>query len=259
MSEVRSVKVGFLPDTVDAEHHFARHGLLEGQTCVRSQYGRAEVHAYGHDLVGLVALEHLFEQSAFLEVFTGDSEILELFPVDHGLVVTVLGGLVLRLAVSCGSLLLGFIFLCHFFLVFGVDTLVFLVARNNLVLLEKFLHGFCLFSCGDVLDGLLYGRVVQPVFLDGEDSEACRVFQLAPEVLDEVLEGVCIAVNLQEGVPVLPVGGYRVEFSVLSDLRHRFQNQFHLVKDEHDVTHLLVFGDLRFRGFFSCIFLCHNF
>lgn len=38
-----------------------------------------------------------------------------------------------------------------------------------------------------------------------------------------------------------------------------FENQFHLVKDEHDVTHLLVFGDLRFRGFFPCIFLCHNF
>ena len=55
------------------------------------QYGRAEVHADGHDLVGLVAPEHLFEQSAFLEVFTGDSEILQLFPVDHGLVVTVLG------------------------------------------------------------------------------------------------------------------------------------------------------------------------
>ena len=29
MSEIRSVKVGFLPDTVDAEHHFACHGLLE--------------------------------------------------------------------------------------------------------------------------------------------------------------------------------------------------------------------------------------
>ena len=76
MSEIRSVEVGFLPDTVDAEYHFARHGLLEGQTCVRSQYGRAEVHADGHDLVGLVATEHLFEQSALLEVFTGDSEIL---------------------------------------------------------------------------------------------------------------------------------------------------------------------------------------
>ena len=76
MSEIRSVKVGLLPDTVDAEHHFASHGLLEGQTCVRSQYGRAEVHADGHDLVGLVSLEHLFEQSAFLEVFTGDSKIL---------------------------------------------------------------------------------------------------------------------------------------------------------------------------------------
>ena len=258
MSEVRSVKVGFLPDTVDAEHHFARHGLLEGQTCVRSQYGRAEVHAYGHDLVGLVALEHLFEQSAFLEVFTGDSEILELFPVDHGLVVTVLGGLVLRLAVSCGSLLLGFIFLCHFFLVFGVDTLVFLVARNNLVLLEKFLHGFCLFSCGNILDGLLHGKVVQPLLLDGEDSEACRIFQLAPEILDKVLESVGIAVNLQEGIAVLLVGGNRTVLPVLSDLRYRFQNQFHLVEDKHDVTHLLVFGDLRFRGFFPCIFLCHN-
>ena len=76
MSEIRSVEVGFLSDTMDAEHHFARHGLLEGQSGVRSQDGRAEVHADGHDLVGLVALEHLFEQSAFLEVFTGDSEIL---------------------------------------------------------------------------------------------------------------------------------------------------------------------------------------
>ena len=135
----------------------------------------------------------------------------------------------------------------------------FFVAWNNLVFFKKFLHGFCLFSCGDVLNSLLYSRVVQPVFLDGEDSEACRVLQLAPEILDEVLEGIGITVNFQKGVPVLLVGGYRVEFSVLSDLRHRFQNQFHLVEDEHDVTHLLVFGDLRFRGFFPCIFLCHNF
>lgn len=29
MSEIRSVEVGFLSDTMDAEHHFARHGLLE--------------------------------------------------------------------------------------------------------------------------------------------------------------------------------------------------------------------------------------
>ncbi len=100
-----------------------------------------------------------------------------------------------------------------------VDTLVFIVGRNNLILFEKFLHGFCLFSCGDVLDGLLYGRVVNASSFIAKRSEACRVFQLAPEVLDEVLEGVCIAVNLQKGVPVLPVGGYGVEFSVLSDLR----------------------------------------
>lgn len=160
MSEVRSVEVGFLPDTMDAEHHFTHHGLLEGQTCIRSQYGRAEVHADGHNLV-VVALEHLFEQSAFLEVFTGD-------------------------------------------------------------------------------------------------SEACQVFQLAPEVLDEVLEGVGIAVNLQEEITVLLVCEYHVEFFVLSDLRYGFKNQFHLVEDEHDITNLLVFGDLRFRGFVPCIFLCHN-
>ena len=255
MTEVRAVKVGFLPDTVNTEHHVARHGLLEGQTGVRSQYGRAEVHADGHDLIGLVATEHLFEQSAFLKVFAGNSEILELFPVNHGFVVTVLG---LRLAVGCGSLLLGFIFLCHFFLIFGVDTLVFLVAWDNLVLLEKFFHGFCLFSCGNILDGLLHGRVVQLLLLDGEDSEACRIFQLAPEVLDEIFEGIGIAVNLQEGIAVLLVGGNRAVLPVLSDLRYRFQNQFHLVEDKHDVTHLLIFGDLRFRGFFPCIFLCHN-
>ncbi len=111
-------KVGFLADTVDGEYHLTRHGLLERQACVGTQYGRAEVQVDRYKLVGLVAFEHRIEQSALLKILTGESEVLELVPVDHGLVVTVLGGLGLRLAVSFSSLLLGFIFLCHFFLNF---------------------------------------------------------------------------------------------------------------------------------------------
>ena len=51
---------------------------------------------------------------------------------------------------------------------------------------------------------------------------------------------------------------HRLELAVLPDFRHRLQEQLHLVEDEDDVAHLGVLGDRRFRGFFPCIFLCHN-
>ena len=132
VSEIRTVKFGFLADAVDAEGYLAAGSLLERQARVGAQHGGTEVHADGHDLVGLVAPEHLVEESAFLKVLAGQPEILQLLPVDHGFVVAVLG---LQLAALLGCLLRGFIFLCHFFLIFLVDTLVFLVAWNNLVLL----------------------------------------------------------------------------------------------------------------------------
>ena len=86
-----------------------------------------------------------------------------------------------------------------------VYTLVFLVAWNNLVFLEKFLHGFCLLSCHDVLDRLPHFRVVQRLFLDGKDTEACRVLELAPEVLQEILEQVGVTVDFQKGILVFLV------------------------------------------------------
>ncbi len=51
--------------------------------------------------------QHLVEQPP-LEFFTGEPEVLQLLPVDHGLVVAVLG-LLLR-AVTLGGLLLCFVF-----------------------------------------------------------------------------------------------------------------------------------------------------
>ncbi len=101
-----------------------------------------------------------------------------------------------------------------------VDTLVFLVAGDNLVFLEEFLHGFCLLSRRDVLDSLFHLRVIQCVFLDGEDAEPCRVFELAPEVLQEILEHVGVAVDFQKGVLVFLVCRNRLVPAALSDFGH---------------------------------------
>ena len=136
--------------------------------------------------------------------------------------------------------------------------MVFLVPWDNLILFQKFLHGLCLFSVCHIFYGLLHFRRVQTALLDGEDAETGRVLELAPEIFDEVLEDVRIAVNLQEGVAVPLVGVHRLELAVLPDFRHRLQEQLHLVEDEDDVAHLGVLGDRRFRGFFPCVFLCHN-
>lgn len=140
-----------------------------------------------------------------------------------------------------------------------VDTLVFLVAGDNLVLFEEFLHRVCLFSGGEVFDGLPHFRVVQRVFLDGKDAEACRVLELAPEVLQEILEHVRVAVDFEEGVAVLLVCRHCFVPAVLVELADRLEEQLHLVEDKDDVTHLLVLGDLRFEGFVPHVFLCHNF
>ena len=255
MPEIRAVQLGFLADAVDAQHHIPPGGLLEGQPGVGTQRGGAEVHGDGHHLVGLVAAEHLVEQSLLLEVVAGQPELAQFLPVDHGLVVTVPG----LLAAVRGGLLHCFICLFHFFLILWVDTLVFLVPRDNLILFQKFLHGLCLFSGGYVLDGLSDFRVVQRLLLDGDDAEAGRVLELAPEIFQEVLEHAGVAVDFQKGVPVLPVCRNGPEAAVLLDTGHGLQNQFHLVEDEHDVAHLLVLGGLRYGGSVPHVFLCHNF
>ena len=140
-----------------------------------------------------------------------------------------------------------------------VDTLVFLVAGDNLVLFEEFFHRICLFACGEVFDGLPHFRVVQCLLLDGEDTEACRVLELAPEVLQEILEHVGVAVDFEEGVAVLLVCWHCFVPAVLVELADRLEEQLHLVEDKDDVTHLLVLGDLWFEGFVPHVFLCHNF
>ena len=103
-------------------------------------------------------------------------------------------------------------------MILGVDTLVFLVAGDNLVFLEKFLHCLGLLSCRDVFDGLPHFRVVQRVFLDGKDAEACRVLELAPEVLQEILEHAGVAVDFQKGVCMLLVCRNRLVPAVLVNL-----------------------------------------
>ena len=99
--------------------------------------------------------------------------------------------------------------------------MVFLVAWDDLVFLEKVLHGFCLLSGGHVFDGLPDLRIFQLVLLDGENTETGRVLELAPEILDEVLEHVGVPVDFQEGVPVFLVRRDGAVLPVLSDFRHR--------------------------------------
>ena len=140
-----------------------------------------------------------------------------------------------------------------------VDTLVFLVAGDNLVLLEEFFHRVCLFSGGEVFDGLPHFRVVQRFLLDGEDAEACRVLELAPEVLQEILEHAGVAVDFEEGIAVLPVRRHCFVPAVLVEFADCLEEQLHLVEDKDDVTHLLVLGGLRFEGLAPHVFLCHNF
>ena len=127
--------------------------------------------------------------------------MLELFPVDHRFVEPVLG-----LTVLCGLRLDGLFLLCHFFVILIVDTL-FLAFWRDVVLREELLHRVGLLSCGEVFDGLFDFRVIERLLLDGEDTEPGRVFQLAPEVLDETLEHIGVTVEFEERVAVFLFGG----------------------------------------------------
>ena len=113
MSEVRTLQFGLLADTVDGEYYLTGVGLLQRQACIGTQYGRAEVKVDRYKLVGLVAFEHRIKESSLLKILTRESEVLQLVPVDHRLVVTIL--IVLLLVVSFNDGLLGLIFLCHCF------------------------------------------------------------------------------------------------------------------------------------------------
>ena len=79
--------------------------------------------------------------------------------------------------------------------------------RGNLIFLEEFLHRFGFLSCGDVLYRLFYIGVVKVLVLYRQDAETSGVFELAPEILEEILEHVRIAVNFQERVAVFLVCG----------------------------------------------------
>ena len=77
--------------------------------------------------------------------------------------------------------------------------------RGNLVFLEEFLHRVGFLPCCDILYRLPYIVVVKVLVLYRQDAEACGVFELAPEILEEILEHVRIAVDFQERVSVFRV------------------------------------------------------
>ena len=56
----------------------------------------------------------------------------------------------------------------------------------------------------DGIDTVSYTHldVYKRQLLDGKDAETSRVFQLAPKVLQKILEHAGISVNFQERVPV---------------------------------------------------------
>ena len=254
MPEERPFEVGLLAYAVYAQHHGALRGLLERETGIRAEYGGAEVHGNGDNLIGLVAFEHRVQEPTLLKVFTGQPEVLELFPVDHRFVESVLG-----LTVLWGLRLGGLFLLCHFFVILIVDTLSF-AFRRDVVLREELRHSVGLLSCGEVFDGLSDFRVIERLLLDGEDTEPGRVFQLAPEVLDETLEHVRVAVKFEERVAVFLFGGYGFIPAVLVEFGDCLQEQFHFVKNEDDVAELLVLNDRRalLRGVAPDVFCCHK-
>ena len=180
--------------------------------------------------------------------------MLELFPVDHRFVETIVG-----LTVLWGLCPGGLFLRCHFFVILIVDTL-FLAFRRDVVFREKLRHRVGLLSRGEVFDGLSDFRVIECLLLDGEDTEAGRVFQLAPEVLDETLEHVRVAVEFEERVAVFLFGGYGFVPAALVEFGDCLQEQLHFVKNEDDVAELLVLDDRRglFRGVPPDVFCCHK-
>ena len=98
-----------------------------------------------------------------------------------------------------------------------------------LIFFEKLFHCFCFLTFGEVFDGLLDFGLVELLLLHREKTEVCRVFQLTPEVLEEILEEGRIAVNLEKGVLMLFVCRHGGILAVLVDFRNCLNEQFHLV------------------------------
>ena len=98
-----------------------------------------------------------------------------------------------------------------------------------LILFEKLFHCFCFLTFGKVFDGLLDFGFVKLLLLHREKTEVCRVFQLTPEVLEEILEEGRIAVNLEKGVLMLFVCRHGGILAILVDFGYRLNEQFHLV------------------------------
>ena len=75
-----AVKFGFLPDTVDAQHDGTSHGLLEDSRASVRNTAEPEIHADGHDPVGLVAPEHLVRSPRSLKILAGQPVFLQFLP-----------------------------------------------------------------------------------------------------------------------------------------------------------------------------------
>ena len=144
-----------------------------------------------------------------------------------------------------------------FFLVFpGTDFVAF----------EELLHRVRLFPFRQVLDCLLVLLVVMDCH--AEQAEMGRFLELAPEILDEVLEDARILVKFQERVFVPLICRDRFDFSVLADFAdylYAFLRVI-LVVDHHQLGDLFhrknVRFNLRFSGpfrfFIHVLFLCHT-
>ena len=263
--EVGPVQFGLLADAVDRQNDGAADGLLKREPGVGAQDGRAEVHRNGHGLVGLISPEHLVEKPFLFQKLAGKSVVLQLLPVDHRLVVTILGLCFLRggsRTLRCHARL--FFLFCHV-CVFWFGTLMLylmVLARTYLVCLEKFLHSRSAFPCGEVFERLPVLRLVELFIPHRKDAPAGRVFDLTPEILQKVFYEVGVLVDFEKRIAVLSFGLSRPITAVLFDLRHGLQQQLHLVEDEDDVGGRFVLRDGCRRSVGRCVVsnfrLCHN-
>lgn len=113
-------------------------------------------------------------------------------------------------------------------------------------------------AVGQVAQSLTYLGFIERFTLQGEKPETRRVFELAPEILEEGFQPGSIFVDVEELVVVFLVGRYGLILAFRVNLRDGLNEFLHMVQNQQDLFVQVIFRDL-FRGTFTPVRLfCHN-
>ena len=187
--------------------------FLEGEAGVQLESLAAEIGRHFHQ-IGLAVVEHLGQVAGLLKVVAFHAPFLfQLLPVDLALVDGLVAPVALRLL---RAFLILFIFLFHFFLFFRFFLFLFrLFSRLFLLHLPFVIRGVHFVGGEHLLVGVgvfeqFLHHLQQLVGLVGRnpvETEAAGFLALPEEVLEEVVQHVAVAVELQETPRVLRFRG----------------------------------------------------